>query len=227
MDKKKDLQGKIISSATNFFVFLCMIFWVKFLDVAAIGPENTSIGFSTINWWLHNLTGVNMTWYKVSNITGYLAIAFALAVWIIAIIQLIKRKSFAKIDKEIAWASILYIVLALVYFFFKVVVINYRPIIMPGDLHVEGSFPSSHTLFAWTIYTSLIFLIKKYVTKKNLKVILEILVWLIIAVTLVGRILSGAHWGTDILGGILIGNALVIGYSAILVYNDIKNQEKN
>ena len=38
---------------------------VKYIDVQEIGPNDSLVGFATINNFMFNLTGVNMLWYDI------------------------------------------------------------------------------------------------------------------------------------------------------------------
>ena len=84
----------------NFFiaVFLLITFvlWtvsVRFIDVGTIGPRNSAVGFSTINKFVHSLTGVNMSLYTVTDWMGLVPIFFAFGFAILGLIQWIKRKN--------------------------------------------------------------------------------------------------------------------------------------
>lgn len=88
-------------------------------------------------------------------------------------------------------------------------IINYRPILVDG--HLEASYPSSHTFLAVAVLLSAFYLFKK---EKGIKKIMSFLCLLVMSIIVVGRILSGVHWITDILGGILLGLSFVSFYIA-------------
>ena len=91
---------------------------VKVYDVAIIGPNETSVGFSKYNNWFRNLVGTNMTLYKVAKYAGIAVLLIAGVYAMIGIIQLIKRKSLFKVDREIISLGILYALVIIVYLFF-------------------------------------------------------------------------------------------------------------
>ena len=93
-------------------------------------------------------------------------------------------------------------VFALVFFLFEKLALNVRPFMIEGKL--EASYPSTHTLLAVSICGSSLLMLGYYVKNKKLLNLLNILTWIIMIAMVVGRLISGAHWLTDILGGIII-----------------------
>jgi undecaprenyl-diphosphatase len=198
-------------------LFLLLILLVKVVDVAAVGPEGTKIGLSKLNVGIHEMFGEHLSWYTFTNVLGILAILVACCFAVIGGVQLIYRRSLMKVDKEILLLGCLYIVTLALYVFFEKVIVNYRPMLMPGGEGPEASFPSSHTMLVCVIMGSGLRLLKKY-TKKNqtLQLVLTVVFCLILALTVAGRLLSGVHWFTDVLGGLLLSAALLNGYEGLL-----------
>ena len=188
---------------------------VRCADVAAIGPTGTSVGLSRLNQAVHDLTGVNMLWYTITDWLGIVAILAVAAMALLGFIQLVKRKSLLKVDREILALGGLYVVIFVLYVFFEKVIVNYRPIIMPGCTAPEASFPSSHTMLTCVVLGGILLVLDKYVKNKGLCTALKAACWLIIAVTVVGRLISGVHWVSDIVGGLLISAALLSLYAAV------------
>lgn len=188
---------------------------VKCVDVAAIGPAGTSVGLSSLNQAVHTLTGVHMLWYTITDWLGILAVLAVAAMALLGLVQLIKRKSLLKVDREILALGGLYLVIFLLYVFFEKVIVNYRPIIMPGCSAPEASFPSSHTMLTCVVLGGILMVLDKYVRNKGLCIVLKVLCWGIIIVTVAGRLISGVHWVTDIIGGLLISAALLALYAAV------------
>ncbi len=209
-------KGKILVSAISAALTALLIILLRFVDVRAIGPRGTSIGLSHLNQFFFDLTGVNMVWYDITDWLGLTAIATALIFAVIGLVQLIKRKSFIKVDKEILALGGLYLLVIGIYFLFENVIVNYRPVIMPGSDFPGASFPSSHTMIVCIIMGSAVMLIKKYIRKKSLQKVLTALCYAIIAITVIGRLMSGVHWFTDIIGGILISVSLLTAFSLII-----------
>ena len=198
----------------NFFIstiliVLALVFTilVKVVDVKQVGVNGTSIGFATLNQFVFKATGVNMIWYHITDWLGFVPIFIAMAYALIGFTQLIKRKSLFKVDKEIIILGLFYIVVISIYIFFEKVIVNYRPILMNGFL--EASYPSSHTLMTICLCGSCIIVNKKVFNNKITK-FMNTLSLVIIFITVIGRLISGVHWFTDIIGGILISIALLM-----------------
>lgn len=179
---------------------------VKYVDTSTIGPNGSVVGFSSLNSFVFNLTGNNMTLYKITEILGIIPILIALMYAVIGLIQVIDRKSL-KVDKELIALGILYVVVILIYVFFEKCIINYRPVFIDGIL--EASYPSSHTLLSICICGSAL-LINKYLFN-NEKIYKYINIISIISMVLIvlGRLLSGVHWASDIIGSIIISITLL------------------
>ena len=190
-----------------FAVAIIYTILVKYIDVQAIGPKDSLVGFATINKFIFNLTGVNMVWYSITDWLGFVPLIIAFIYAMIGLVQMIKRKNILKVDKEILGLGVFYIIVIGLYIFFETYVINYRPILMDGIL--EASYPSSHTLLSVCICGSSL-IINKYLFKnKNFFKAENIISILSILVIVIGRFISGVHWFTDIIGAILISIALL------------------
>ncbi len=180
---------------------------VKFVDVRAIGPKNSSVGFSHINKLFNNIFGYNPTIYKITELLGYIAIMVVLVYGCIGVYQLVKRKSLMKVDKDIITLGVFYVIVIILYVLFEKVIINYRPVFLEGVL--EASYPSSHTLLAIFVCGSAVLvnnkLFKDFKYKKEINICLLVLLGLIV----VGRLVSGVHWFSDIFGGVIIASTLL------------------
>ena len=202
-------QHQYLTAIVTGALFLILIVLVRTVDVAPIGPDVTTIGLSHINDSVHRFFGVNMIWYDITKYLGAFAIAVAFAVFVIGLYQLISRKSLKKVDSEIIALGVLYAVVIALYALFEVIIVNYRPVIMPGDAAPEASFPSTHTMIICTVMGSVIMLTDRYIKNERLSLIIRLLCTAIIVITVMGRLMSGVHWFTDILGGVLISIALL------------------
>jgi undecaprenyl-diphosphatase len=125
----KKVIGAVISGA----LFAALIVLLGKYDVAAIGPDGTEVGFSHINQFVHEFTGVNMLWYDITDYIGYGAIAVCGMFAVAGFVQLVKRRSLLKVDREIWALGGLFIAVIACYVLFEKFIINYRPIVMPGE----------------------------------------------------------------------------------------------
>ena len=208
-NKKRNflISGILLLIAITFTILVTVV------DVKQIGVNNSSIGFATLNQFIFETTGVNMIWYHITDWLGLIPVFMAIVYAFIGLIQFIKRRSIFKVDKEIILLGLYYIIVIALYVFFEKVIINYRPILMNGFL--EASYPSSHTLMTICICGSSILINKKLFNNKITKVI-NYLSIIIITITVVGRLISGVHWFTDIIGGILISSGLLMTFYSLL-----------
>ena len=126
--------------AIGFLVaFVLWTILVCFIDVKAIGPRGTTVGFASLNEYVHNLTDVNMTLYVVTDWLGLVPIFFCVCFGVLGVIQWIKRKKLFSIDFDILVLGGFYILVMLSYVFFETITINYRPVLINNIL--ETSYP--------------------------------------------------------------------------------------
>ena len=137
--------------------------------------------------------------------------------------QLVKRKSLLKVDRELLGAGVLYAVVLALYVAFEKIIVNYRPVIMPDETAPEASFPSSHTLLACVVFGSAIILADTYVRKHKARKTVRAVFAVLILVMVAGRLLSGVHWITDIIAGLLYSGSLL---SAFKGYVDIPQPQR-
>ena len=183
------------------------------VDVQFIGPQGSAVGFATVNGWAFQLLGVHLLWYHITDWLGVVAIAIAFAYAVTGLCQWIKRKSIRKVDRHILVLGGFYLLVIACYLFFEKVVINCRPILMYGSL--EASYPSSHTMIVVSIMATAAMAFRALCPqKKGWCLAVDIFAAVVIAVTVMGRLIAGVHWLTDIVGGLLLSAALVVSYWA-------------
>ncbi|MBR0138189.1 MAG: phosphatase PAP2 family protein [Erysipelotrichaceae bacterium] len=211
MKKKSFIIAAVLLVVTA--VFCGLVFTV---DKAAIGPNDTVVGFSLINGFFRNLFPLNEGLYKLTNYLGYLALLVCVFFGGVGFLQLVFRKSLAKVDRIIIAVGVLYAVVIVLYVFFEKVPVNFRPVIMPGESEPEASFPSSHTLLAMTVFGSAPFVLDWFFEEPDIRKTYRIIFWALAAVTVIGRLVSGVHWFTDIIAAILISLTLLAAFWAAL-----------
>lgn len=210
----KDNKKQIMISTMLFLSFVIFTILVKTIDVKPIGPNSTSVGFSTLNGFMLNKIGVNMIFYQITQVLGLIPILIAALYGIKGIIQLVKRKSLFKVDSEIIILGIFYAITIIIYLFFEKFIVNYRPVLMDGKL--EASYPSSHTMISIFISLSAIIVNRYLIKNSNMNKKINIFILIVMFLIVIGRTISGVHWFSDILGGLLISAFLVKSFDTLL-----------
>lgn len=205
-------ENKKIFLVAVFFLasFILWTVLIRLIDVKEIGPQNSSVGFATLNGFFHSLTGVNMTLYTITDWLGLVPIAVCFGFGILGLIEWIKRKNILKVDFSILILGLFYIVTIAVYLFFEEVVINYRPVLING--YLEASYPSSTTTLVTCVMPTAIMQFNAHIKNKILRKIVCLIICAFIAFMVIGRLISGVHWLTDIIGGALLSTGLVMMY---------------
>ena len=194
-------------------VFVLWTVLICFVDVEAIGPRQSSVGFATLNGYIHNLTGVNMSLYIITDWLGLVPIGVAFGFAVLGIVQCIKRKSLLKVDQSILTLGGFYIVVMAVYILFEIVVINYRPTLIDG--YLEASYPSSTTMLVMCVMPTAMMQLRPRIKNDLFRRCVMLVIAVFIAFMVIGRLVSGVHWITDIIGGALFSTAIVLMYYAI------------
>lgn len=221
--KIKKKYRKFVDAAALLAAALLFTLLVKVVDVQAIGPQETSVGFAKINKAFADAVGTNMLLYKLTQLLGYAALAVVAFFGFGGMMQLVKRKSLMKVDRELLGAGVLYVVVLALYVAFEKIIVNYRPVIMPGETAPEASFPSSHTLLACVVFGSTVILADTYVRKHKARKRVRAVFVILIIVMVVGRLFSGVHWITDIVAGLLFSGSLL---SAFKGYIDLPQPQR-
>ena len=211
MEKKNKKRLALGVSLVVAFVLWTVL--VRFVDVQAIGPDGSSVGLATLNRFVHELTGVNWILYTVTDWLGLVPIAVALGFAILGLVQLIRRKSLRKVDYSILALGVFYIVVMAAYIFFEIVVINYRPTLIDG--YLEASYPSSTTMLVMCVMPTAAMQLNVRIKNTVFRRCAVIINVVFTAFMVIGRLISGVHWISDIIGGALLSAGLVIIYYSI------------
>ena len=193
---------------------LLFVFWtalVQSIDVRPIGPENSSVGLAQLNASFHQLTGVHMNLYLLTDwlslIPAFIMLLFAL----VGLIQWVNRRHILKVDSDILLLGMLFLAVFAVYLLFEEFPVNYRPVLIDGFL--EASYPSSTTLLILTVMPASILQVRRRVSSAPLRTALIASIASFTASMVLLRLLSGVHWLTDVIGGALISAALTELYT--------------
>ena len=211
---KKENQRNFCIATCMLLAFLLWTVAIQFVDVQAIGPQESSVGFATINQFVHNLTGVHMSLYTITDWLGLVPLGFVMGFALLGLIQWVKRKHLLKVDYSILVLGEFYIVLMAAYILFEVFVINYRPVLINGSL--EASYPSSTTMLVMCVMPTVIMQLNTRIKSDVLKRCVSSAITIFVVFMVIGRLVSGVHWFSDIVGGALLSAGLVLMYRAII-----------
>lgn len=186
---------------------------VRLIDVQAIGPQNSRVGFATLNGFVHELIGVNMKLYTVTDWLGLIPVFVCMSFGILGFCQMIKRKSLMKVDFSLIALGVFYIAVAAVYVLFEELVINYRPVLIEGV--PEASYPSSTTTLVMCVMPTAVMQVNSRIKSSFFRRITTCICAAFVVFMVAGRVISGVHWITDIIGGILLSGGLVMMYGSV------------
>lgn len=211
-------QNRIFTLLWGIGLLAAFALWtalIQLVNVKPLGQNGTDIGFAALNCWFHALTGVHMSLYTITDWAGLVPIVICMGFGVLGLVQLIQRKSLLKVDKDIMVLGAYYVMVIFCYLIFEMLPINYRPILIAGRL--EASYPSSTTLLIAcvmpTLTEQLDRRLKSVVTKRSIKVLTVVFS----AFMVIGRLVSGVHWFTDIVGAMLLSGGLFCIYKSCVM----------
>ena len=213
--RKEFLAGIVLLAAFALWTVL-----IRHIDVQNAGPNGTEIGFAAINVWFHRLTGVHMLIYSVTDWLGLVPIIICMCFGVLGLVQLVKRRSMLKVDADILLLGAYYVVIILGYLLFEMVPINYRPILIDGNL--EASYPSSTTLLVLSVMPTLKYQVDRRIANSVFKNAIAVFAIVFSAFMVIGRLISGVHWATDIIGSVFLSSGLFLIYQFLADYTDLK-----
>lgn len=212
-DMKKKNLCLFIAGGSGLMVFAMWTVLVNLVDVQAIGPEGSAVGFATVNGLVHELIGVNWTLYTVTDWLGLVPFAVAFGFAVLGLIQWIKRKNILKVDRSILVLGGFYVIVIAFYLLFEVVSVNFRPVLVEGVL--ETSYPSSTTMLVMCVMPTATMQLCSRIKIKWVSIAVGAVIVAFIIFMVVGRLISGVHWVTDIVGSGILSAALVTLYAAL------------
>ena len=222
MKEKWKIELLIGMGFLGFFVLWTIL--IQCVDVQAAGPNGTKIGFATFNVWFQKLTDVHMAIYTITDWLGLVPIAICLYFAGTGFIQLLKRKSFFQVDSDILFLGIYYILIVFGYLIFEMIPINYRPILINEIL--EASYPSSTTLLVLSVMPTLKFQIDRRTENSTIRNAVSAFTMLFSAFMVVGRLFTGVHWATDIIGSALLSAGLFLMYRLAVQLSDQRERRQ-
>lgn len=217
---KKESKRFLICGMVLLALYVLWTVCIRYVDVRPIGPLSTSVGFSTLNGWFHSLTGVHMWLYNVTDWLGLVPLAFAIGFAILGLIQFISRRSFLKVDSSILILGGFYLAVIAVFVIFEFISPNYRPVLINGRLEV--SYPSSTTMLVMCVMPTAVMQFNSRIKHTSLRRIVSSLLIAFTVFMVVGRLVCGVHWLSDIVGGALYSTGIVLVYKFFVDITDIK-----
>ena len=210
---KKQNQKTICIALGLLAAFLLWTAAVRWVDVQAIGPLGSSVGFAALNGWVHGLTDVHLPLYVLTDWLSLVPLGLIAGFAWLGLCQWVQRKRLGLVDRSLLVLGGFYAVVMAVYLLFERVVVNYRPVLIEGVL--EPSYPSSTTMLVLCVMPTAMMQLHTRMQDARCRRWVLCLLAAFTAFRVVGRLLSGVHWVTDIIGGVLLSAGLVTLYAAL------------
>ncbi len=208
---------------TGFALLCAFALWtilIQYIDVQTAGSNQTTVGFASFNVWFHQITGVHMVIYNITDWLGLVPVFICFCFGILGLCQLIKRKSLLKVDIDIILLGVYYIFVIFEYLFFEMVPINYRPILIDGIL--EASYPSSTTLLVLSVMPTLVLQVRRRTDKQKIRMAAYSFTAIFTTFMVIGRLIAGVHWATDIIGAVFLSTGSFMMYKTAVIFFDKK-----
>jgi undecaprenyl-diphosphatase len=204
----------IYTAAGILAAFLLWTVCIQLVDVQSIGPKNSAVGLAAINQFIHNFTGVHMSLYIITDWLSLVPLGIVMGFALLGIGQWRTRKHIFKVDRSILLLGGFYAVVLAAYCFFEKNVVNYRPVLIDGQL--EASYPSSTTMLVLCVMPTALIQFKMRIRNTATRRCVTFVCITFTAFMVVGRLVSGVHWFSDIVGGILLSAGLVKIYQILM-----------
>ncbi|MBR0092274.1 MAG: phosphatase PAP2 family protein [Lachnospiraceae bacterium] len=192
--------------------------FIQCVDVKVVGQNGTKIGLAGFNVWFHQLIGVHMTFYTITDWLGLVPIFICLCFGVLGLVQMIKRRSVLRVDPDILLLGVYYVLVIACYLIFEMIPVNYRPVLIEGRM--EASYPSSTTLLVLSVMPTLLLQVNRRSVNPMTRKAAVVFVFAFSAFMVIGRLISGVHWATDIIGSMLLSVGLFMLYRSAVAYTD-------
>lgn len=209
-----------MKKAKYFFTAACLLaafaLWtaiVRLVHVQPIGPQGSAVGLAGINRAIHNLTGVHMPLYVVTDWLSLIPLGFVTGFAGLGLLQWIRRKNLLKVDYSLLVLGGFYLAVLSLYVFFDLFAVNYRPVLIEGIL--ETSYPSSTTMLVLCVMPTTVMQLNTRIANTRIRRCAAFAITTFTVFMVAGRLMSGVHWLSDIIGGILLSAGLVTMYRAV------------
>ena len=217
---KKEIQKSFCMAIALLTAFALWTAALLLIDVRAIGPDGSSVGFASLNRYVHELSGVHMRLYVITDCLSLLPLAFMLGFALLGLTQWIRRKQLGRVDLSILILGGFYFAVMAAYLFFEAFAVNYRPILINGCL--EASYPSSTTMLVICVMATAVMQLNERIGNERLRRCLSLAITVFSLFMVMARLVSGVHWFTDIVGAALLSAGLVTLYRALCLLSNEK-----
>lgn len=211
---EKKTKRLMAAGAILFFVFVLFTLSLLVVDVKPIGPGGSRVGYAKINEKVHDFIGVHMTMYLITDWAGVFAIAICAGFALFGLFQWIQRKDIRRVDKDILLLGAFYLFVIGAYAFFEYAPVNYRPVLINGIL--EASYPSSTTVLSLCVLVTAMIEAQRRIRNRAICRMICVFLGLFLCFMVAGRLISGVHWCTDIIGGALFSASAITIYSFLI-----------
>ena len=215
-ENEKEWENGFLWGSMLLVAFVIWTVLAQVVDVQPVGPDGTEVGFATFNICFHKLTGVHLALYTITDWLGLVPIGVCMIFGVLGLFQWLKRRRMLKVDYDILLLGIYYVLVIFCYLVFEMVPMNYRPVLIGGRL--EASYPSSTTLLVLSVMPTLKFQSERRLGNVRIKRWLAMFAGGFSALMVLGRLLSGVHWFTDIVGSVILSAGLFYIYKAIVLF---------
>ncbi len=219
-EKEKDWKRSLLWGSVAVSAFVVWTVLLLVVDVQPVGQNGTEVGFATFNVWFHKRTGVHMWIYTITDWLGLVPVAVCMIFGVMGFLQWVKRRRLFKVDYDILLLGIYYVIVILCYLVFEMIPVNYRPV--PIDGRMEASYPSSTTLLVLGVMPTLVYQTRRRVRNILVIRVLCVLTGIFSAYMVLGRLVSGVHWFTDIVGSVILSVGLFYVYKAAVLFCEKK-----
>ena len=194
--------------------FVLWTWAVCVVDVQPIGPLGSPVGFARLNGSVRDLVGVRMGLYDLTDRLSVIPLGLVGCLGLWGLAQWMRRKSLARVDRSLLMLGGFYLAVLVCYGLLEVWTVNYRPVLIDGLL--EGSYPSSTTMLSLCVMPTAWWQLRERIRSSLLRRCTGWIVGAFTAFLVVGRLFSGVHWFSDIVGGILLSGGLLGIYRGLV-----------
>ncbi len=213
----KRIRNDFLTASVFLAIFVVFTILLRFVDFDILAPDGSPVGFAFLNRPIAEHFPFNPFFYLMTEWLGYLAVFLATGFAVVGAYQWFRRKKIYLVDADILCLGALFAVTVMLYALFEVVRVNVRPVLLNGE--AENSYPSSHTVLSVVVFSGTLPLLKKRTGEVLYTVLSSVLICFLV-LTIAGRLLSGVHWFTDLIGGVLLSLSLLFAYGGLLRFSE-------